>query len=129
MLGPAMLTGAAVAGAFAVKLGVDGVKAAIAEEAELKKLVERHVHETGSRFAARLLNDWAEAREHFWHIVPKEYAKYLPRPMAEVGTGRDPCVRPKPSRLNATSAKSVRQASALGRTSAAAGFRLRSSAR
>ncbi|WP_160120505.1 glutamate synthase large subunit [Rhodovarius lipocyclicus] len=53
-------------------------------EAELKKLVERHVHETGSRFAARLLNDWAEAREHFWHIVPKEYAKYLPRPMAEV---------------------------------------------
>jgi len=38
MLGPAMMAGAAAAGAFAVKLGVDSVKAAIAEEAELKKL-------------------------------------------------------------------------------------------
>ncbi|WP_353211849.1 glutamate synthase-related protein, partial [Rhodovarius sp.] len=53
-------------------------------EGVLKGLIERHVAETGSRFAARLLNDWAAERESFWHVVPKEYAKYLPRPMAEV---------------------------------------------
>jgi len=53
-------------------------------EGVLKSLIERHVEETGSRFAARLLNDWASERERFWHIVPREYAKYLPRPMAEV---------------------------------------------
>lgn len=53
-------------------------------ERALKGLIERHVEETGSRFAARLLNDWASERERFWHIVPREYAKYLPRPMAEV---------------------------------------------
>jgi glutamate synthase (NADPH/NADH) large chain len=53
-------------------------------EGVLKGLIERHVAETGSRFAARLLNDWAAERDSFWHVVPKEYAKYLPRPMAEV---------------------------------------------
>ncbi|MCW8084487.1 glutamate synthase large subunit [Sabulicella glaciei] len=53
-------------------------------EAELRALIERHVAETGSRHAARILNDWPEERAHFWHVVPKEYARYLPRPMAEV---------------------------------------------
>jgi len=49
----------------------------------LKRLVERHVQETGSRLAARLLNNWAQEREHFWHVVPKEYARYLAQPMAD----------------------------------------------
>ena len=53
-------------------------------EGVLKALIQKHVAETGSRFAARLLNDWAAERDSFWHIVPKEYAKYLARPMAEV---------------------------------------------
>ncbi|MCS6890635.1 MAG: glutamate synthase large subunit [Rhodovarius sp.] len=53
-------------------------------EGVLKGLIARHVEETGSRFAARLLNDWQVERDRFWHIVPKEYAKYLPRPMTEV---------------------------------------------
>ncbi len=53
-------------------------------EGVLKALIERHVEETGSRFAARLLNDWGAERDRFWHIVPREYAKYLPRPMTEV---------------------------------------------
>jgi glutamate synthase (NADPH/NADH) large chain len=52
-------------------------------EGELKRLIERHVAETGSRHAARILNDWATERQHVWHIVPKEYAKYLPRPITE----------------------------------------------
>ncbi|MEN0076443.1 MAG: glutamate synthase-related protein, partial [Paracraurococcus sp.] len=52
-------------------------------EGVLKGLVERHARETGSRLAARLLNNWAQEREAFWHVVPKEYAKYLPVPMQE----------------------------------------------
>jgi glutamate synthase (NADPH/NADH) large chain len=51
-------------------------------EGELIRLIERHVEATGSRFAARLLNDWAEERGRFWQVVPKEYARYLPVPMA-----------------------------------------------
>jgi glutamate synthase (NADPH/NADH) large chain len=54
-------------------------------EGVLRDLVGRHVRETGSRFAARLLNDWANERGRFWHVVPKEYVRYLPQPMAEEG--------------------------------------------
>ena len=49
----------------------------------LRDLIGRHVTETGSRFAARLLNEWATERGRFWHVVPKEYAQYLPVPMSE----------------------------------------------
>jgi len=52
-------------------------------EAVLKRLIARHVEETGSRSAARLLNDWAEERGRFWQVVPKEYARYLPVPMTD----------------------------------------------
>ena len=47
----------------------------------LRDLIARHAKETGSRLAARILNDWAEERGSFWHVVPKDYAKLLPRPM------------------------------------------------
>ncbi|MCZ8140925.1 MAG: glutamate synthase large subunit [Acetobacteraceae bacterium] len=53
-------------------------------EEALRDLIARHVAETGSRFAARLLNEWATERGRFWHVVPKEYAKYLTVPMSEV---------------------------------------------
>ncbi|WP_426957043.1 glutamate synthase large subunit [Muricoccus radiodurans] len=52
-------------------------------EGVLHDLIERHVKETGSRLAARLLNDWHVERDRFWHVVPKDYAKLLPRPMQE----------------------------------------------
>ncbi len=58
-------------------------------EGQLKRLVERHAEETGSRHAARLLNDWEQERGRFWHAVPKEYAKYLARPMAEVAVAAE----------------------------------------
>ena len=58
-------------------------------EGELRSLILRHVGETGSRFAARLLNDWESAVGQFWHVVPKEYARYLPRPMAEVAVAAE----------------------------------------
>ena len=50
-------------------------------DAELRALVARHVQETGSSLAARILNDWEGQRGHFWHVIPKEYARYLPVPM------------------------------------------------
>lgn len=53
-------------------------------EGTLRELIARHAAETGSRLAARLLNDWAVERDRFWHVVPKEFAKYLPRPMEDV---------------------------------------------
>ncbi|MFN3447928.1 MAG: glutamate synthase large subunit [Roseococcus sp.] len=58
-------------------------------EGELRRLIERHVAETGSRHAARILNDWETERARFWHVVPKEYAKYLPRPMSEMAVAAE----------------------------------------
>ncbi len=52
-------------------------------EGELKALLARHHAETSSPLAARLLAHWAAERGHFWHVVPKEYARYLPVPMVE----------------------------------------------
>nr|WP_295745124.1 glutamate synthase large subunit [uncultured Acidocella sp.] len=49
----------------------------------LKGLVERHVAETESRYAATLLNDWEREAPHFWQIVPKEFVKYLAAPLDE----------------------------------------------
>jgi glutamate synthase (NADPH/NADH) large chain len=58
-------------------------------EGVLRSLIIRHVQETGSRHAARLLNDWAEARLAFWQVVPKEYVKYLARPVSDVAVAAE----------------------------------------
>ena len=57
----------------------------------LRELIARHAAETGSPLAARLLNDWAGVRERFWHVVPKDYARYLPTPMQDAAA---PAVAP-----------------------------------
>ena len=44
-------------------------------------LVDEHVRETQSRFAARLLNDWALERGKFWQVVPKEMLTRLAHPL------------------------------------------------
>ncbi len=49
----------------------------------LHGLVQRHFDQTQSRYAQTLLNDWGRTLPHFWQVVPKEYAKYLPVPLAE----------------------------------------------
>ncbi len=49
----------------------------------LRTLVERHAEETNSRYARMLLHDWARAAPKFWHVVPKEYIKYLPVPLTQ----------------------------------------------
>jgi glutamate synthase (NADPH/NADH) large chain len=47
------------------------------------------VAETQSRFAARLLNDWDREAGRFWHVVPRDFVKYLPQPLeAEDTRGR-----------------------------------------
>ena len=43
----------------------------------LRRLVERHVEETGSAYAATLLHKWDEYLPMFWQIVPRDYAKII----------------------------------------------------
>ncbi len=52
-------------------------------EATLKALIERHVAETGSRYAASMLNDWERELPNFWQVVPRDYVKYLASPLSE----------------------------------------------
>ncbi|MFT8242617.1 glutamate synthase large subunit [Roseomonas sp. BN140053] len=58
-------------------------------EGVLRGLVARHAKETGSQLAARLLNDWEGERGAFWHVVPKDYAKLLPRPMQDMAVAAE----------------------------------------
>jgi glutamate synthase (NADPH) large chain len=48
-------------------------------EGKLRGLIERHVQETSSRYAAMLLHSWDQTLGHFWQVVPKDYVKYLPQ--------------------------------------------------
>ncbi len=47
----------------------------------LRQLIETHVAETSSRYAAGLLHEWAETLGKVWQVVPKGYAQYLPVPL------------------------------------------------
>ncbi len=54
-----------------------------------RELVARHVAETQSRYAERLLHDWDSNLRHFWQVVPKGFEKFLPVPlMLEEETAR-----------------------------------------
>ncbi|MBO1327923.1 glutamate synthase large subunit [Acetobacter suratthaniensis] len=50
----------------------------------LKRLVERHVEETDSAYAAMLLHKWEEVLPRFWQIVPTDYAKVIGFSVPEV---------------------------------------------
>ncbi|MBP2228345.1 glutamate synthase (NADPH/NADH) large chain [Azospirillum agricola] len=50
-------------------------------EAQLRGLIEEHVAETQSRFAAEILNDWERELTKFWQIVPKEMLNRLAVPV------------------------------------------------
>jgi glutamate synthase (NADPH/NADH) large chain len=52
-------------------------------EGVLKALVQEHVAETGSRYAARLLNDWDRELGRFWQVVPKEMLARLAHPLSD----------------------------------------------
>ena len=60
MLGPAMLTAAVAAGALAVKLGVDGVQAAIADEASADKLAKT-LENLGAAHDVQHVEDYIDA--------------------------------------------------------------------
>ena len=46
-------------------------------ESVLYDLIEEHVRETGSRWAAGIIADWERARTRFWQVVPKEMLSRL----------------------------------------------------
>jgi glutamate synthase (NADPH) large chain len=52
-------------------------------ERVVRDLIGEHVAETQSRFAQRLINDWALERDRFWQIVPKEMLSRLPQPLSD----------------------------------------------
>ncbi|CAO3416042.1 glutamate synthase large subunit [Azospirillum doebereinerae] len=52
-------------------------------EAQLRGLIEEHVAETHSRFAAEILNDWERELTKFWQIVPKEMLNRLAVPVTQ----------------------------------------------
>ena len=53
-------------------------------EGVVRDLVRRHVQETASVYATRLLHDWERTLPHIWQVVPREFVKYLPQPLAEI---------------------------------------------
>jgi glutamate synthase (NADPH/NADH) large chain/glutamate synthase (ferredoxin) len=50
-------------------------------EAQLKRLIERHLGETESLRAAEILRHWDAERAHFLQICPKEMLARLPHPL------------------------------------------------
>lgn len=61
-----------------------GRVAADIDETLLKTLIERHAALTGSPRAARLLENWSEAKAHFWKVAP--------HPSAEDATAKEQSV-------------------------------------
>ncbi|ARO15432.1 glutamate synthase (NADPH/NADH) large chain [Ketogulonicigenium robustum] len=51
-------------------------------EAELRALIERHAHETGSRKAAEILANWDAELPNFLQVCPKEMLVHLKHPLA-----------------------------------------------
>ncbi|CAI3960219.1 Glutamate synthase domain 1 (GltB1) (PDB:1EA0) [Commensalibacter communis] len=43
----------------------------------LRQHIERHVEETESHYAMSLLHEWQNIVQHFWHVIPTEYAKAI----------------------------------------------------
>jgi glutamate synthase (NADPH) large chain len=52
-------------------------------ESKLRGLIERHVQETSSRYAAMLLHNWSQTLSDFWQVVPKDYVKLLPHVLTD----------------------------------------------
>jgi glutamate synthase (NADPH/NADH) large chain/glutamate synthase (ferredoxin) len=52
-------------------------------EAQLKDLIQRHLAETDSRLAARILADWPNERANFLQVCPKEMLPHLAYPLSD----------------------------------------------
>jgi glutamate synthase (NADPH) large chain len=57
-------------------------------EGVLLRLIEEHAGTTQSRFARRLLNDWALERGKIWQIAPKEMLSRLAEPLDDAVAAR-----------------------------------------
>ena len=57
---------------------------------QLQALVRRHLAETGSPQAARLLADWAMTLGHVWQVVPKEIVPRLAVPIMPAEAAKVP---------------------------------------
>jgi glutamate synthase (NADPH/NADH) large chain len=51
-------------------------------EEQCRELVERHVEETQSRWADRILRHWDAEKQKFWQVVPKEMLDKLAEPLS-----------------------------------------------
>ena len=49
----------------------------MADEVQLRELIERHLRFTGSTLALRILDDWDTARTRFVKVFPHEYQRAL----------------------------------------------------
>ncbi len=54
---------------------VDAVRPDMAAIEEVRWLVERHAELTGSARSATLLDHWAKACSHVWHVLPKDQVR------------------------------------------------------
>ena len=48
-----------------------------ADDTALKRVIARHLEETGSAVAQRLLDNWGEASSKFIKVFPREYKRVL----------------------------------------------------
>lgn len=55
----------------------------------VRELTERHLAETGSRVARRLLDDWDAAAARFTKIMPRDYRRVLDAMAKAEAEGRD----------------------------------------
>jgi glutamate synthase (ferredoxin) len=56
---------------------VDAVRPDAVAQEEVRWLVERHAALTGSRRSALLLEQWAKAVGHVWHVLPKDEVRRI----------------------------------------------------
>ncbi|MEN8195465.1 MAG: hypothetical protein ABFS30_03005, partial [Pseudomonadota bacterium] len=54
-------------------------------EDRCRALIERHVEETQSRWADRILRNWDTEKGNFWQVVPKEMLNRLEHPVSATG--------------------------------------------
>jgi glutamate synthase domain-containing protein 3 len=57
---------------------------------QVKNLVTRHLHYTGSQCASRILLDWSEAVRFFVKVMPRDYKRVLTAQRQAAAEGRTP---------------------------------------
>jgi glutamate synthase (NADPH/NADH) large chain len=100
VLGPTGLNfGAGMSGGFAFVWQLDEAKVnrelvdlnQVSGEHEelLRGLVEQHFAETGSRVARRMLDNWAQTRDEFTAVIPRDYQRVVQVIRAAQAAGRE----------------------------------------